>query len=259
MLAATFAAIGFWWGWYSAILQVAEHASPWRFRLILFALPLACFAASSFILKSYSSYDVRDSTQYMFFYLVLTAGWLGVVHLAFEWMGVSARDDVLERRNGAALCALCGAFPGVTFAFAGGNIGNGPGVEVVLFSSGMATATFFAQWAILERFSRHSPHETITIVRDAGAGLRLGGYLAAIGMILGWSVAGDWISPGQTIADFVNSAWPSLVVTAAAIGVEALYGPRVHSTFSHLVASLGIAALYVFAAAEYILWRGLWQ
>jgi len=252
--------VGAFWGqWYSGILQVSEFACPAWLRLVLFALPLLCFAAVGYVLKSYSSHDVQDSVQYMLFYLALAAGWLGVAHPLLALMGISARDDVLERGNSAVLWALCGAYVGVSATFVGGNVGNGPGVEVVFFSSGMATAALFGQWGMVEILATHSPSESTTIVRDLGAGIRLGGYLAAMGLILGWSVAGDWASLEETITDFVFFGWPSLLITAAAVVVESAYRPKLTVTVSHFLLSLGIAVAYGCSALLYITRGGLWR
>lgn len=258
MIGSVFAIGAFWPKWYSGILQVSEFASPTLFRFVLFILPLFCFAAVGYVLKFYSSYDVRDSVQYMLFYLVLTAGWLGAAHPLIALMGISARDDVLEGKNAAAIWALFGAFVAISATFAGGNIGNGPGVEVVLFSAGMATAAFFAQWGLLEMLATNSPHESTTIVRDLGAGIRLGGYLAAVGLILGWSVAGDWASLEEAIGDFILHGWSSLLITTVAVLVESAYRPRLAMSGQHILLSLGIAAAYVSGAVVYLLRGGFW-
>jgi hypothetical protein len=52
--------------------------------------------------------------------------------------------------------------------------------------------------------------DTVTIDRDPAAGLRLGAFLVACGLVLGRSVAGDWESAANTVADFV--AWLPFVL-----------------------------------------------
>ena len=39
---------------------------------------------------------------------------------------------------------------GVTLCYAGGNIGNGPGWWVVVFSAGLSTVALFAAWMVLD-------------------------------------------------------------------------------------------------------------
>jgi hypothetical protein len=71
---------------------------------------------------------------------------LGISGQLLSFLGVSARDDVLERRNSAALIAVVGALLGAILCIAGGNIGEGPGVEVVIASAGTALCVWFVLW-----------------------------------------------------------------------------------------------------------------
>jgi uncharacterized membrane protein YjfL (UPF0719 family) len=121
---------------------------------------------------------VRDDLFYLGFYLLLGAAWVGGATFFFSLMGVSARDDVVERRNLSASWAICGALVGTTLCFAGANVGSGPGVHVVLLCALLTTAAFFLLWLSLELLVDPSPSDSITIERNPGAGIRLGGYLA---------------------------------------------------------------------------------
>ena len=166
----------------------------------ILALALAASAAAIFyVLTTAASFDVVDSPQYQFMYAVLGLAWLWIASIAFPFLGVSPRDDAVERRNLAAACRRCGALPGVTFCYAGGNIGDGPGWWVVVFSAALATGTLFAAWPALAGMTRVA--DAVTIDRDPAAGLRLGAFLAACGLVLGRGVAGDWFSAAETIAD----------------------------------------------------------
>lgn len=249
----------FWKDWYAGIFQVPEFASPFRFRFILFCLPFVVLFTLWYLLRTQASHDVQDSGPYLFLYVVVGVGWLGMMQRFISLMGVSARDDVIGKRNGAAAWALSGALAGCTFAFFGGNVGDGPGVEVVLFCAGLASGGFFAQWFVLEVMARHQPSESVTIVRDLGAGIRLGGFLAAIGLILGWSVAGDWTSVSGTFSDFAISAWPSLILTLVAILVESLYSPRSKTTVPHFLMSLAFGVAYLTLAVQHVMRQGLWE
>ena len=115
----------------------------------------------------------------------------------------------MERANGSASLAVAGAIIGITLAYAGGNIGDGPGWWVVVFCAALATLALFAAWMLLELASGVS--DAVTVDRDPSAGMRLGGFLVACGLILGRS-AGDWISVDATVRDFVlrrgrSSCW----------------------------------------------------
>ena len=181
-------------------------------RLILgLAPPLALLVLLS-ILRAWSSFDVQESPAYLFQYLALGAAWLGVAARFHSWFGISVRDDVAERGNPAAAVALSGAWLGLVLCYAGGNIGDGPGWWVVVFSSGIASAVFYAAWLVLE-LAAH-PSESITIDRDLAAAARHVCYGVAMGAILGRAAAGDWVSAKATLRDFCLHGWPALVVLA---------------------------------------------
>ena len=102
-----------------------------------------------FVLVTAASEDVRTVIEYLFMYSVLGLAWLRLAEPFFAFAGVSVRDDVVERGNSAATIALSGAFLAVMLCFAGGNIGNGPGWWVVVFSAALATA------GLLHRLAAH--------------------------------------------------------------------------------------------------------
>lgn len=98
-------------------------------------------------------------------------------------------------------------------------MGEGPGAHAVLASAGLATLSLLVLWFVLEVSSGNKVSESITVERDTGAGIRLAGFLLCNGAILGAAAAGDWI-PGNLLVPFVRFAWPTLLVTAAAIITE---------------------------------------
>jgi hypothetical protein len=106
-------------------------------RLLRLA-PILAAALLWVVLRNASSLDVRDDPRYLTFYLVLGAAWVGVWIRFLAITGISMRDDVVERSNGSASIAITGAMLGITLCYAGGNIGNGPGWWVVVFSAGLA-------------------------------------------------------------------------------------------------------------------------
>ena len=73
--------------------------------------------------------------------------------------------------------------------------------------------------------------DAITVDRDERAGIRLGGFLLGIGLLSGWSVAGDWVSPSVTLKDFGASAWPTILLAAEPVG-ELLHDPLLSSKIS---------------------------
>ena len=170
------------------------------------------------VLKTGASFDVVDAPSYLAMYVVLGLAWSRLTAMTFPLLGVSLRDDVVERRNTAALLAAIGAILGVTLCYAGGNIGDGPGWWVVIFSAALATATLLMLWAALNHLSPAA--DSIAIDRDPAAGMRVGAFLLACGLVLGRGVAGDWDSALGTVRDFLVALPPVAVLLVLAIVVE---------------------------------------
>jgi hypothetical protein len=202
-------------------------------------------------LERSSAKAVRESSFYIVICMALGAAALGISGQLLSFLGVSARDDVLERRNSAALIAVVGALLGATLCFAGGNIGEGPGVEVVMVSAGTALCAWFVLWYLADVFSGRVVSERITVDRDTGSGVRLAGLLAGNGVILGAAVAGDWI-PDRFLHDFAVSAWPALALTVVAILVE-----RFSRSRSSVIRSVLTLSGYVLIAVVWALHRGI--
>ena len=253
LIVSAIAALVSWGAWYIAparVQRVGRRPPAWR---LLRLMPLVAAALLWAVLRSAASFDVRDDPRYLIFYLVLGAAWVGVSMRGLAVTGISTRDDVVERSNGSAALAIAGALLGMTLTFAGGNIGDGPGWWVVVFSAALATLAFFAAWMLLEVLSGVS--DIVTVDRDPAAGLRLGGFLLACGLILGRSVAGDWVTADATLRDFVAAAWPVIVLVAIAAVVERAARPTRASPRPALPVYGFLPALLYVAAAAYQLMR----
>ena len=204
-----------------------------------------CGIAILLVLKTLASFDVVDAAEYQFMYGVLGLAWLRVGERFFAFAGLSLRDDLVERRNRAAIPAMAGAFAGLTCCYAGGNIGDGPGWWVVLFSAGLASALLFVAWLMLAQFS--PVMDAITIDRDPAAGVRLGVFLAAGALLLGRAVAGDWYSVADTIGD-AAAMIPALgVMVVVALIVERVAHPTPQRPRAPLLA-LGVVPALIYVA-----------
>ncbi len=203
---------------------------PWRrplhrshtFELVSGALGIATVLIFS-VLHTVASFDVVNDVRYQFMYLMLGLAWLRLALAAFTVAGLSARDDVVERGNPAAGIALSGALIGVALCYAGGNIGDGPGWWVVVFSAALSTVTCLALWVALTLCSPIA--DSVAIDRDRASGTRLGGFLVALGLVLGRGVAGNWESGMQTIADFAAVLPTAALVLVCAVAIEFVARP----------------------------------
>jgi hypothetical protein len=255
LIASAIVALVSWGAWYigPALIQGVRRRPPaWR---LLRLTPLVAAALLWLVLRNAASFDVRDDPRYLTFYLVLGAAWVGVWIRWLAITGISTRDDVVERSNGSAALAVTGALLGITLAYAGGNVGNGPGWWVVVFSAALATFALFAAWMLLEAVTGVS--DIVTVDRDPSAGFRLGGFLIACGVILGRSVAGDWVSAEATVRDFAAAAWPVMVLVIVAAVVERVARPTPETPRPSLV-TFGFvpAALYVAGAVYQVMRLG---
>lgn len=225
-------------------------------RFVLYLLPVLCLVALLAVLATLSAKAVRKDFFLIVQYTALGAVWLRVSQLGFAFLGVSMRDDVLERRNPSAAWMVAGQFVAVTFCFVGANVGEGPGPEVVLFCALVSTLALFLLWLLFDRIAGAS--ETVTIDRDDCAGIRVAGWLVAVGIVCGAAVAGDWRSALATLLDFVGYVLPALVFTLVAAFLERMMRARpTGGSWNNVNRSVGLAAVFIGCATLYVWKRGL--
>ena len=201
-------------------LQLHARLTGWMVRFQALLLLPTVLALLHVFLRRYADAGVRDSTLYLTFYLAFGAAWTGVCASVFSMLGLSLRDDVLERANPAARLAAFSAIFAAAFCFAGSNIGDGPGWWVVLFCAALASGTLVLIWVLIGTFS--SIRTRIILERDLTAARRLAGLLLACGVVLGRAAAGDWTTAGAAFTDFVQAARPAGVLLVIALLAEHL-------------------------------------
>ena len=210
LLAAAVLAIAAAIRWYGPLVRLPRFGSGRGRRAVLALTPILLIVMLQTSLRRWAAHEVREDPQYDILFLVAGAAWLGSTSWALPLVGFSARDDVMESRNGAALLAVSAALAGSMFCYIGGNIGEGPTIWTTFGPAALATVSLFALWLILEIIA--SPRIAITIERDPATAWRLAGFLVACGLILGRAVAGDWQSWDDTVSDFAHQAWPAGLV-----------------------------------------------
>jgi uncharacterized membrane protein YjfL (UPF0719 family) len=244
--------------WFRPLARVAALGSSRNQRLLLWLVPIVCLGVIWFVLASFAASEVRHNTGYTVLFVATGAAWLTVARGLFALLGISFRDDALERNNPAATMAICGAMLGVTFTYAGANIGEGPTVWTTIYPGLMATACLLVFWLSIELTTHVSL--AVTEDRDLASGLRLAGFLTSVGLILGRAVAGDWESAVVTVDDFVRDAWPVLLWVFVAVIAEDMLRPTPERPFPSVVKSGLVPALsYLLAAVGYLLWLGPWN
>lgn len=256
LFAGLILALYLWFRSCKSTFRIRQFRPNTGLRTLSAILPLFCIAFIVVVLRKESSPDVRSDTVWIIWYTIGGAIWLELSLFLLSLFGIAERDDVLERQNAAAAWVVYGAMIGATFCYAGSNVGNGPGVEAVFFCAVLSTAFLFGFWFLLERIFNLS--DRITIDREESAGIRVGGWIASLGLVFGGAVAGDWVSVAGTIRDFFHYAWVTLPFLLAAIVTEAAVfrGSKVRGN-AQRIPSFAMTFVYLTAAAIYVAWRGV--
>jgi hypothetical protein len=209
-------------------------------------------------LARWGAAEVRESIGEILLLTIWGVVWLAIASALFSWGGISVRDDAVERHNPAALVAVCSAVLSVALTYAGGSLGEGPSYWDNVFSAGLGTGGLFVLWALLELGSQVSV--SIAEERDLASGLRLCGFLLAVGLVLSRAVAGDWHSELETLRDFAHDGWVALVLLGIALVMErALRPSHKHPFPAPISCGLLPAILYLAIAAAWLWHLGPWE
>src|SRR5260370_29569947 len=198
-------------------MRNSEMLRP-KFRLVFGLCVAVSLVMIAVALHRWGAAEIRTDADEALFLTLGGAVWLILKTKLFSWLGVSFRDDAVERRNVAALTALCGAVIAVALTYIGGSIGEGPSYWNNVFSAALATAGLLGLWTLLELGAKVSV--SIAEERDFPSGLRLCGFLLAIGSTLGRAVAGDWHSEAETVRGFISDGWPAALLLAIVLVVR---------------------------------------
>ena len=246
-----------WTHWFSRLGRMPLGARQFFPRIILgVLLPLTCWTFLLAVLARLSAKDVQSDPAEIGGYWLLGVAWIGAAQWLFGMLGVSMRDDVLERRDAVAAYVIAGQLLAITCCFAGANIGDGPGAEVVVFCAVLSSASLLLFWLVLDRVAAVS--DTVTIDRDLPTGIRVGGWFAASGIVLGAGVAGDWHSFSSTLFDFATYAFPAFVLAGFVAIFERFARNQPKNTLAaSTLFSATVSLGYIGLAALYVYERGL--
>jgi hypothetical protein len=220
-------------------------------RWALLLLPPLALAALWRVLAVDAAIDVRTDVRYQFLFVAMGSIWVWVLPRALAFIGVSYRDDALERRNVAAAIAIAGTVASLGILFAGSNMGEGPSIWNTVATALAATAVLSGSVLILALATEVG--DTISVERDVPAGVRFAGWIAASGIVLGRAAAGNWVSSSAMIDDLISIGWPVAVLLAIAVGLELVLRPRVSAPQRSVLATGVVpAAAYLAASLAYV-------
>jgi len=231
-----------------------NRATSWAFYLC--AVAALTFVAVT--LEFWGAAEIRATVSEVFFLTLMAAVWLILATKLFPWMGLSLRDDAVERKNVSALIALCGAVLALGIIYAGANLGEGPSFTNNFFCDVIGSASFFLLWFLLELFGKVS--RSIAEDRDLATGLRTCGLFLAFGLIIGRALAGDWHSKTATVQEFIRDGWPAAILLVLALIVEPFARPNRRQPFPPWPAyGLLPAAVYISLSAVWLWHLGAWE
>jgi hypothetical protein len=239
-----------WPLWYVRILWVTPLASSYQDRRALYVTPPGCLLVLALCLVGKTEAVAGPSGWLSC--CIIGAALLAVATWSFPWLGLSARDDVAERRNLPAAWAISGAQVGVALAFGGATgdalaslEGNAP------LLGALGVAALFGLWGVLERWAGFS--EAITVERDAGAGCRLAALLPALGLLLGRALSGI-LAPAGLLQFFLLLGGPAVLLLAAVLMERWRRGRARGLRASPKWGDLVIALAYLGGAGLWICW-----
>jgi uncharacterized membrane protein YjfL (UPF0719 family) len=242
--------------WVYKLFKPTHHVyRQHRWRIAILASLAVSAVVILFVLRQWASFDVVDAPYYIVGYMALGIVWItAAAGLLARFTDIRFQQDVRERNNFAAAVAIGGMLIGNAIAYAGGNIGDGPGFQVVIFSALLSTFTVYAAVWLMAVAS--DGEERITIDHDPGAALRLAAVAVGVGIIAGRAAAGDWVSVAATLEDYVAVAWPAILFVAAAI-IHERATPPAYAGEGFLRSAI-FAVLFIGTATAYVTAYGSW-
>jgi hypothetical protein len=231
-----------------------NRSTPWPF----YFCAVAALALVTVTLKLWGAAQVRANVTVVLLFTFVAAVWLMLLIKLFPWLGLSLRDDAVERKNVSVLIVLCGAVLALGFVYAGANIGQGPSYTNNFLCDAIGTGSFFLLWILAESIGKIS--RSIAEERDLATGLRMCGLLLAFGLVIGRALAGDSHSKTATVRDFVRDGWPAAVLLLLVLIVELFARPNRRQPFPPWPAyGLLPAAVYVSLAGAWFWHLGPWE
>lgn len=229
--------LGVWvWGvWLTRVLTVhpllAKPGAAW-----VVPSALAAFTAiNAVVLRTAAASDVRNDPTYLAFYLVLGLGVSAIALIGLGAFGIRPAD-ISQRHNRAAAAFVVLAITASAFAYAGANIGEGPGFHVVLFCTLLSQGALFAILALHAAIA-HTLYRVL-VDRDFGTAFRVGCMLVACGICLGRAAGGTWTGVDAALADFGRYGWPAAVLGT----VDAVWGRTARPPGPDRTATIDVAA-----------------
>jgi hypothetical protein len=241
--------------WYRPLVGGRMARSQW-IRRSMMAVPVVCLAGIGFVLERWSDpVQVAGQTDYMILFMVVGCAWVYGTAACVTVLGVSAHLDAVDRCNPAAAALVCGSVLGAAAVYAGSNVGAGPTIWTTLVPAGLGWAILAG--AVLTLSVTAPVADMVAIDRDLSAGVRNGGLMLALGLVVGRAAAGDWADWSQTAGDLLGLSWPVVGLVAAGVWMNWRWRPTAkvpvrHTTREGVLPAVAMVAI----AVGYLLFLG---
>lgn len=219
-------------------------------------VPVACAAGLLWVLQYWADpVAVAGHADYVFLFMLVGFAWMTLLGAGLTAMGVSLRDDVLERQNKAAAVLWAGWMIGGMTLYAGANVGSGPTIWTTIAPAMVGTVLLMAGISVLG--ASWGMVDAVAIDRDVATGMRNTGVMMGMGLVIGRAAAGDWWSWGSTFADLLKLSWPAGVLLAAGLWMNKKWRPTAQRPRGNVV-KMGLlpGAAMVGMALAWIVWLG---
>lgn len=227
---------------------IATRGGGWAFLLSIAAV----FGINLAILETLASADVRNAPEYLAMYSLMGLAISALNLVGLRVLGLQEADLSQRGNRAAGILVVCMSIASA-LAFAGANIGDGPGFEVVVFCAVLSGGILWAGLSLHVLISRTMYR--VLVGRDSGLAVRFGAMLIAIGLVAGRSVAGTWTGYDAAFTDCAQHGLPALLLVGVDLAVDWAVSERAPGGPTLVDAMFSFA--YLAGAIVYVVFLGM--
>jgi hypothetical protein len=243
--------------YYRRLISLHDMGSGAFARWVVGLTPVGCCALVLVVLRNWADPEVRDDGDLQVGFVIAWGCAILWTQLLASLLGLDFLEYGVEGLNPSAAWVGVGLMIGATLATAGANVGHGPTEATTLGPMFLAVGGLMTLWATFAVIT--GSEASVAVQGDLPSGLRSAAFLVALGLILGRSVAGDWVSVDTTLRDYLRQGLaPAATLLGVAAVIEFLERPTKRRAVTSIVRSgVSPAALYLGFAAAWLWHLGL--
>jgi uncharacterized membrane protein YjfL (UPF0719 family) len=255
-IAAAIAAFAGFIRWYWRLLRLGRFGRRGPQRAILGLTPILPLIAVLYVLTHWADPKyVIDHFDFQALFFTGAVAWLWIAGFIAPVLGVTIRDDALERSNAPAALAIAGFVTGCGVIYAGSNIGAGPTIWTTIAPATIGSIALLLLGFFVEVLGR--PSEFIAIDHDLATGLRHCAFFLGAGLIIARAAAGDFTTWHATFNGLMRLSAPAIVLAVIAIALHVAFHPTpTRPTPSIFACGVVPGIVLIGLALAYVLWLG---